>query len=213
MPTIFYVSFGAMWLLLLILGVLVLLVYRHFGVMALGSLEGVQRDGLPVGERAPEVSLTTVEGMKVKWAPRPGTSELLIFAAPDCQPCAKVLPFVSRLATSANHHGVQATAIVTGPHENVARLVEKFRPAFPCLSADGIGATDRYRVRVTPFAFVIGSDGRILAKGLCSDAGRLRGLLVASGLEEAAAAVEPEPAIQLVHQDVPATTDVRRVSR
>jgi len=45
MSPVFYVSYGALWLLVLVLGVLVLLLYRHFGMMAMGTLEGVQRDG------------------------------------------------------------------------------------------------------------------------------------------------------------------------
>ena len=52
MSTLFYVSYVALWLLLLTIGVLVLLLYRHFGVMSLGTLEGVQRDGLPIGSVA-----------------------------------------------------------------------------------------------------------------------------------------------------------------
>ncbi len=54
MSTLFYVSYVALWVLLLTMGVLVLLLYRHFGMMSLGTLEGVQRDGLPIGSaRAP----------------------------------------------------------------------------------------------------------------------------------------------------------------
>jgi hypothetical protein len=48
-------------------------------------------------------------------------------------------------------------------------------------------------VRVTPFGFVVGSDGRVLAKGLCGDQVRLRGLLEAADLREIAQAV-PAPA-------------------
>ena len=44
MTSIFYVSYIAMWMLLLIEGFLLLLVYRHFGLAALGTIEGVQRD-------------------------------------------------------------------------------------------------------------------------------------------------------------------------
>jgi hypothetical protein len=43
---------------------------------------------------------------------------------------------------------------------------------------------------VTPFAFVIGSDGQVLAKGLCNGATRLSDLLKAGGLEAAAEAFD-----------------------
>lgn len=39
-----------------------------------------------------------------------------------------------------------------------------------------------YRVRVTPFAFMVGDDGRILAKGLCDSVSNLGSLLDAGGI-------------------------------
>ena len=192
MSTPFYVSYVALWLLLLAMGVLVLLLYRHFGLMALGTLEGGQRDGLPVGAVAPPISGVTAAGEEATWEPRREQPQLLLFAAPDCEGCAKVLPAVNRLAAT-NGRGVGVTALVPGRPEEAARLAAKFAPRFPCLAEDGRGAFERYRVRVSPFAFVVGGDGRVLAKGLCSDEGRLRDLLAAGGLDEAARLLAPVP--------------------
>lgn len=186
MPTIFYVSYGVMWLLLVVIGVLLLLVYRHFGVMALGTLEGVQRDGLSIGEPAPAVSGVTPEGVDVQWSPQRKRPELVLFVAPECEACAKVLPHVSYLVNAPTGYNIPATAIVTGPRENAVKVMEKFSLPFPSIAEDGSGAFERYRVRVTPFAFVIGEDGLVLAKGLCNDAARLRELLMNGGLSEAA---------------------------
>ena len=188
MPTVFYVSYAALWLLLLVMGVLVLLLYRHFGMMSLGTLEGVQRDGLPIGSVAPPICGVTADGRDVGWRPQPGQPQLLLFAAPDCQPCATVLPHVEHLARAADG-ALGIAAVVPGPREEVARFVERYRPSFPCLAEDGSGAFPRYRVRVTPFGFVVGTDGRVLAKGLCGDQNRLRGLLEAADLDDVAQAL------------------------
>ena len=193
MPTLFWVSYAALWLLLLAVGVLVLLLYRHFGVMSLGTLEGVQRDGLPIGSVAPPISGVTADGQDAGWQPKPGQPQLLLFAAPDCEPCAKVLPAVNRLARATDGGQLGIAAVVPGQRDEAARLAAKFRPRFPCLAEDGGGAFGRYRVRASPFAFVVGGDGRVLAKGLCSDEGRLRDLLAAGGLEEAARLLAPVP--------------------
>jgi hypothetical protein len=192
MSTLFYVSYAALWLLLLTVGVLVLLLYRHFGVMSLGTLEGVQRDGLPIGSAAPPISGVTAAGQDTRWEPTRGQPQLLLFAAPDCEPCATVLPHVERLTRAVNG-GLGIAAVVPGPRDEVARFVERYRPSFPCLAEDGSGAFTRYRVRVTPFGFVVGSDGRVLAKGLCGDQIRLRGLLEAADLRDIAHAL-PVPA-------------------
>ncbi len=188
MSTLFYVSYAALWLLLLTMGVLVLLLYRHFGMMSLGTLEGVQRDGLPIGSVAPAISGITAAGQDTRWEPKRGQPQLLLFAAPDCEPCATVLPHVERLAGAVNG-GLGIAAVVPGPRDEVARFVERYRPPFTCLAEDGSGAFTRYRVRVTPFGFVIGTDGRVLAKGLCGDQVRLRGLLEAADLRDIAQAV------------------------
>jgi hypothetical protein len=178
--------------MLLTIGVLVLLLYRHFGVMSLGTLEGVLRDGLPIGSVAPPISGVTAAGQDTSWAPKRGQPQLLLFASPDCEPCATVLPHVERLARAMNGD-LGIAAVVPGPKGEVARFVKRFRLSFPCLAEDGSGAFSRYRVRVTPFGFVVGSDGRVLAKGLCSDQVRLRGLLEAADLHDVARALSASP--------------------
>lgn len=189
MSILFYLSYGTMWVLLLVVGVLILLLYRHFGLITLGTEEGVQRDGLPVGAVAPPLRSVTVEGAATEWRPRSGRPELVLFATPDCAPCATILPAVGRLARHNFNLGI--TAVVPGGHEGIIRFIEKFHPPFPCIADGGREAFDGYRVRVTPFAFVVSPDGRIRAKGLCSDPSRLRALLTTGGLHEAAALVVP----------------------
>jgi thiol-disulfide isomerase/thioredoxin len=191
MGTLFYVSYVALWLLVLSGGVLILLLYRHFGLMALGTVEGVQRDGLPVGEVAPPVTAVTADGTTTTWTPARGQRHLVLFAALGCGPCAAVMPAVNRLAKAANGHRIEVMAIVDGRPEDAAELKRQFALLFPCLAENGRGAVDRYRVRVTPFAFVIGEDGRVLAKGLCNEAARLRDLLVAGGVDDGAMLIEP----------------------
>ncbi len=213
MSTLFYVSYAALWLLILVIAVLLLLLYRHFGMMSLGTLDGVQRDGLPVGAVAPAISGVTATGDDVGWEPRQGRPELLLFASPDCEPCKTVLPYVARLEETMGE-SLGITALVPGPREQVARLVAQYQPPYACLAEDGSGAFGRFRVRVTPFGFVIGTDGRVLAKGLCSDPARLRDLLAAGGVESAAAAMgTPGTPLQLVPRGPGKETGTREVAR
>ena len=140
MSTLFYLSYVALWVLLLTIGVLVLLLYRHFGMMSLGTLEGVQRDGLPIGAVAPPISGVTAAGQDTGWQPQRGQPQLLLFAAPDCEPCATVLPHVERLARAVKvNGGPGTTAAMPRPRDEVARFVDRYRPPFPCLAEDGSG--------------------------------------------------------------------------
>lgn len=56
-------------------------------------------------------------------------------------------------------------------------------PSLHIVGDDGNGLANEYRVRVSPFAFVVGTDGHVQAKGLCGDPVRLRDLLAVAGLD------------------------------
>lgn len=191
MSQVFVVSYIALWILVVTMAVLLLLLYRHFGMMSLGTLEGVQRDGLPVGSAAPAISGITAEGTDTGWQPKNARPQVLLFAAPDCEPCATIMPYVARLARAGI--GVDVAAVVPGPRDEAVRMAKKYAPPYPTMAEDGSGAFNQFRVRVTPFGFVIGTDGRVLAKGLCSDPARLRGLLHAAGMKEAAQVLQSQP--------------------
>lgn len=193
MPNIFYASYIALWILMLCIGILVLLVYRHFGLMSLGTVEGVQRDGLAVGEVALPVIGVTDQGEPFDWSPKPGHLYLLAFVSPSCGPCVKILPTILRLAVIANT--TEIVLVVDGERERVMRLVERFQPptSVLCLAENRSGSTQAYRVRVSPFAFMIGKDGRILAKGLCDSTTKLQYLLDAADLKLPSELLETAP--------------------
>src|SRR5438552_2473824 len=91
-------SVVALWVLFLVNFVLVLLLYRHFGLMSLGTLEGVQRDGLAIGAQAPDVVGVRPDGTDMTWSAPVRRASFLLFAAPDCEPCKAVLPGLDVLA-------------------------------------------------------------------------------------------------------------------
>lgn len=188
MSTAFSVSYAALWVLVIVQSVLLLLVYRHFGMMTLGTIEGVQRDGLGVGEKVPSIYGVTRTGQEYLWAPSEPRSSVVIFASPECGPCAVVLPAAQRLSTMRKKD-LEVIAVVPGPADAAARTADDYHLSFECIGEDGSGAFESYKVRVTPFAFVIGSDGRVRSKGLCSDPLMLRDLLESAGLPDSASVV------------------------
>lgn len=183
MPSLFYVSYFVMWLLLMILVVLVLLIYRHFGLISLGTAEATQRDGLMIGEAAPTLRGLSSENENVEWTPALGRTYLFAFVSPTCGPCQKILPFIIQLATASKDFEV--VLIVNGPRVLVQKLADQFHPSLlaTCLSDEKGEIYQNYRVRVMPFAFLVGPDRSILAKGLCDTPERLQGLLRAGGIE------------------------------
>jgi cytochrome oxidase Cu insertion factor (SCO1/SenC/PrrC family) len=124
--TAFYVSYGALWILLLVTALLVLLLYRHFGLMSLATSDAISRDGLPVGESAPALTGVDASGDPITWQPEAERPTLLFFAASGCKPCGEVVPHVERLveAAEAGQISLSAVAVVAGAEEAAA----SFRP-------------------------------------------------------------------------------------
>jgi thiol-disulfide isomerase/thioredoxin len=183
----FLASYVVLWFLVVILSILVFLVYRHFGLEAMGTFAGVQRDGLALGEEAPLIRGFTADAETVALFPGQTSPTLLLFVAPDCQPCGAVLPFVEELNRFGSTNGLEIVAVAAGSSAAVERLRETHDPSYISLAEGENHLFDDYLVRVTPFGFVI-DDRRVRAKGLCSDPVLLRDLL-AQGDQDAAATV------------------------
>jgi len=165
MEGIWLVSYIVLWVLVLGLCLLVFLLYRQLGIMYLGSAEGVSRDGLAKGTPAPDFSLTDQYGRVQHLAANRGRPTLLVFGSPSCSPCRVLFP---QLEDWAQHHpefGVFWLNATT-PEESL-KFASDLGAVIPVLphSADSKLA-DQYRVRVTPFSFMLDESGVIRAKGL-----------------------------------------------
>lgn len=190
MPTMFYVSYGTGWALLLVEIVLLFLVYRHFGLISLESA-GAQNDGLPLGTEAPEITGVTAEGEPMSRRLANGKAHLVAFVSPECAPCAQVMPHINTLAQAAADK-LDITLVVRGAYDTAQRMRERFDTPCVCVAEDGHQVFERYGVQVTPFAFLVDAEGRIRAKGICNGQLRLRNLLTAGGLK-----VSPTPLIPI----------------
>lgn len=179
---VFWASYVVLWVIVVVQGVALLLVLRHFGLAAMSTAAGHSRDGLGVGSRAPEITGFDRAGRRHRWAPG-ATDTVLYFAAPGCEPCEAMAPLVDDLARRGRDADPDRALDVVvvgegGPQENehvaslfasATTIVDEAHAAFP-----------RWLVRVTPFAFLV-RDGEVAAKGVCSSADGLAHLLDSGG--------------------------------
>jgi len=172
MEGIWLISYIVLWLFVIALGVLVLLLYRQLGIMYLGTAEGVSRDGLARGARAPEFNLTDQYGQPQRLSSYKGTPVLLLFGSPHCSPCRILLPQLHDWAKQ--HNDIKVIWLNSASPEESRRFVDETGatlPVAPYSPDDNL--LDKYKVRVTPFLFIVDGNGVIRAKGLVNSKGGL----------------------------------------
>lgn len=183
MSAIFIASYAVLWVLVVVMAVLLLLVYRHFGLIAVSTGEGHDRDGLPLGRAAPSISGVNRDNTRLEWTPSRGRHTLLVFALPGCEPCEQIAAYLGPLGRKTQQLPFDLVVAATGRGDAVQALEQSVGAGVECIGDDGSGAMRNYEVKVTPFAFVLDIDGKIVAKGNCSTAARLRQLLMKARLE------------------------------
>jgi methylamine dehydrogenase accessory protein MauD len=164
MDGIWLVSFIALWIIVILEGVLILLLYRQLGILYLGSASGVSRDGLPVGSTAPDFSLADLDGRPYSLGSLRGQNVLLLFGSSHCDPCRRLLPGLEEFA-ARNSRDFQVLWLNQGSPADALGFRSETGTALPMLPyRDGVN--DAYRVRVTPFLYMIDGAGVVKAKGL-----------------------------------------------
>jgi peroxiredoxin len=124
-----------------------------------------------VGDTAPTLSMTTLEGQPIKLADFKGKTVLLDFWATWCSPCISDLP---HLLEVYDKFGKRKDLVIIGVSldldEKVLRdfLKKRKMPWYHVYGQAGGAQTaaDRYGVNALPAVFVIGPDGKIVAIGL-----------------------------------------------
>jgi methylamine dehydrogenase accessory protein MauD len=172
MEGIWLVSYIVLWLLVLVLIALVILLYRQLGIMYLGSAEGVSRDGLARGAKAPDFSLTDQYGNAQRLADYRGKPSVLLFGSPHCSPCRILLPQLHDWSKA--HPEVGILWLNAASPEESLKFVSDTGASLPIAPySPQENLMDRYKVRVTPFMFLLDESGIVRAKGLVNTKGGL----------------------------------------
>lgn len=167
MEGIWLISYIVLWALVLALGVLVFLLYRQLGIMYLGSAEGVSRDGLERGTKAPDFRLTDQYGNAQQLSQYRGRPVVLLFGSPHCNPCRTLLPQLHDWAKA--HPETTVLWLNATTEEESLKFVSDTGATLPVLPhPPETNLMDRYKVRVTPFMFLLDEGGIVRAKGLAN---------------------------------------------
>jgi hypothetical protein len=159
--------------------VLILLLYRQFGLAYLSGRSRVNLQGLDLGTRPQPVEITGIDGTEyeIDWPEVAAKSAavVVVFALPTCPICGDLAKDVAGLPT-------------TWPASKFV-WVDGTITARPARAVDGaagwvVGGAPQdkvhraWNVSGAPFAYVVGRSGRIEAKGVVNTAADVERLLV-----------------------------------
>ena len=171
----------ALWIGLLVLGVVCIALARQIGVLhqriaPAGALS--LRQPLKVGDPTPEMTLTALDGSAVQiGGARGGRGQLLLFLAPDCKICEALLPAV-RSAQGAERQWLDIVLASDGESGRHAEFVrEKHLGKFPYVVSEHLGRS--YGVAKLPYAVLIDESGKLSSTGLVNTREHLESLFVA----------------------------------
>jgi methylamine dehydrogenase accessory protein MauD len=170
----------ALWIGLLVLGVVCMALARQIGVLhqriaPAGALS--LRQPLKVGDPTPEMTLTALDGSTVRIGGRAGRAQLLLFLSPDCKICDALLPAV-RSAQGAERQWLDIVLASDGESYAHAEFVrEKNLSKFPYVVSEHLGRS--YGVAKLPYAVLIDEAGKLSSTGLVNTREHLESLFVA----------------------------------
>lgn len=165
-------SYIALWAVVLFQGLVIFILLRQLGVIYLGTAQGVARDGLSQGQRAPEFSLPSLEGPPVALSAFRGMPLVLVFGSPSCTPCKGLLPDLQAFAAEKQDE-LRVLFLSRGEIEESRRFAQELDVRVPVAVHPDESLPEQYKVRVTPFAFLIDREGVVRAKGLANNRAHL----------------------------------------
>ncbi|MEW6268004.1 MAG: methylamine dehydrogenase accessory protein MauD [Thermodesulfobacteriota bacterium] len=179
------VSNLVLWVVVLVLAAVVVALARQVGILheriaPVGAL--TLGRGPAVGERAPVVPATTLDGatLAVGAASDDGRSTLLLFLSTSCPVCKTVLP-VLRAVAHAERGRLRVVLAGDGDaDEHRALLRAHALDSLPCVLSPVLGAT--WQVPRVPYAVLLDAAGTIRSKGLVNTREHLESLLEADRL-------------------------------
>jgi methylamine dehydrogenase accessory protein MauD len=161
-------SYIVLWAVVLLQGLVIFILLRQLGVMYLGTAQGVANDGLPIGDRAPDFTASGLEGQGISLADFRGLPLLLVFGSPNCVPCRQLIPDLHVFARERAAE-MRVLFLSRSEVEESRRFADEFSLEVPIATVPNDELADKYRARVTPFAFLVDGEGVIKAKGLANN--------------------------------------------
>ena len=153
--------------------------------------------GLERGSQAPNFTALDAEsGEVVRLSDLPAVPRMLVFASPGCLSCRELIPGLNEVRQTRGEYDF--LVVCRGDLESCQAFGRMNRLEAPMV-VDTTGQIEKdYLVSLTPFAYLIDHEGRVVIRGIANDWRQLESLLEQEGTLQAGMGFVPmdgEPAL------------------
>jgi thioredoxin-dependent peroxiredoxin len=166
MTGLWVASHIALWAFSIFVTLLVIGLYRQVGELSISPARRMaMAEGLQIGDEAPAFELTDYQGRQVTFPNGNGRS-VVVFGEADCPPCNTLAGELNRV----DDERVNILFVSGDDAEDNKRFASKHEANYPVLNDPDSLTSRAYKVRTTPFIYVVDEGGTIRAKGITNSA-------------------------------------------
>ena len=164
--------FVLQWVAIVVFAGLLLVLFRQVGMLheRLGPVGALTLPGgVRIGGLAPQFELASLNGgtIRIGGATTDGRSTFLFFLSPTCTVCKSMLPIILSLARE-NAPDMQTVFASDGDHAEQLNMIAREKlSGYPFVLSADLGRA--HAIGKLPYAVLLGTDGRLVAKGLVNN--------------------------------------------
>jgi len=169
MTSLQLISYIALWIIVVVQGVLILALARQIGLLHERFASGgarIMNMGLNIGDQAPALDEYDVNSHKVTMGTELNKRTLLMFISTGCSTCASLIPHLKSLARNEHDNTeIKVIAFGTTPEAGKKYAVEhSLDSIIPVIVSNDLALS--YKVTLAPYGIVVDRAGVVRAKGL-----------------------------------------------
>lgn len=116
---------------------------------------------VPIGKKAPDITLTGLDGHKVKLSSLKGKVVMIDFWATWCPPCRKGLPITNKMHSKFASKGLKVFAVSNEDKKTVADFVKANKYTFPTFLDLNNAAGHTYGIQAIPTLVIVDAKGNL----------------------------------------------------
>lgn len=174
------------WIAILVLAAILFAMVRQVGILhqrvaPAGALMISQ--GIAVGEKPPVLTLTALDGREMMIGGPNPKSTLVMFIAPDCPVCAKLLPALTAIGQQESAWLRIIFASDGKASDHLAFWQDKGLGSYPYVISTELGLT--FQISKLPHGVLLDEEGTLVSQGLTNSREHVESLFEAKRLKVA----------------------------